>query len=721
MKQPFSSPLLAPTGDNAQFIEKKVRQYLGEELQASLVEATGEGARKLTLPGMVAASLGRMQTVGLLTADSQVKLENELRQLEVACRTSPMEALAMLLRCGEAFARQTQTAPERLSPLQFVTGMLLWTQDRPADVVDVQRAFDRAGLQLQKLLAPPQKTPSYVYEPLGYGRDLCAVEATVPECPLYGQEDLLVDVAVRLQDQSVCLIGEPGVGKSAFVRGLAWHLTHPEVGGFVVPSMQHWRIVSLSRADLIAGASGRGTLEQRLKELLAHLAQHPEVILFCDEVHALLDARDVEGVMIINALKPALADARSRLRVIVATTDREYERHLKPDEALCSRFGPTFLVPETDEEATLRILRSVRRSLAVLPGGRRVEIDEDCLRFIVTLSNRYQRQDCQPRKSIDLLRLIISRKKYDQERVEGEPVPPVDRAYVLTLARVLWKIKLTNEEPGYWQGVLRAMTVAAPAQEDGALAVVSLLLRLSRGHGSMRPVGTPLVRLLVLHRGGQEALALERLLSVLRCQLFDDDRAGTREDMREFGTEISRLRLVGAPPGYLGFGETVTALSKIRSRSQGGVLHLAHFAPELPHPTVQTDLQALLSGTMRDSAGRPVDVSQWIIICSAQIPDSMEAAPEALAAAVFPASLAAQMDHLVLLAPEESASGSPGWESLLADWRARGLPLPGDEAGLREQFDDWAQRTGLPPDRFLDHYFQAAAECELAAIFSTQY
>ena len=684
---------------------------------AVLREAAGPANLPLTLHSIARASIGHESIAGRLGADRLRQTVQNLSSAEPEATMFKDAALSLMIDCGRAFQAQSQSPEARLSPAQFLSGILLLQGEgepdpTPADVRSVQRALVAAGITLEILLSP-SKSASFIYAPLGYGEDMCGTASRQSECPVFGQDKLLGDIAVRLRHSSVCLIGEPGVGKSAVVRGLAWHIQNSSA--FLTPSMRTWRIVAITRSDLLAGTNDRGGLEKRIKDLLDHVRMNPQVILFLDEVHSLLDTQDKNGSAIVNALKPAMADHRAPLRIISATTDREYERHVMPDEALNSRLAPTFVVPEASEEATVRILDALLPSLT--PAGLRSHggrvLEDGILPFIACLSGRYQRLDCQPRKSIRLLSSILQRKDYEVELGRHGSVT-VDRPFVLRIARELWKVNVTREDPAFWKQFHAALLEVAPSQAEAARGIAAFFLRTSRRQRAPQPVGTPLARILVLHEGGRERLSLENLLSVIRRSLFDDERAGEHEDMREFSQTNCRTRFVGSPPGYVGHGETRTVLSKVRSRPQGGVLHLIN--ANTANGEVIPDMLALLEGGGRDSAGRPVEASQWVMVLSVRI----EAGKPGMD--VYELARLAEMDERILnvmdlvfrLEHEAAPAGAPSFELLVNDWLKRGVALPDDRSSFQAEFEQWALTSDLPPDRFLDQYFQRFAETEVS-------
>jgi ATP-dependent Clp protease ATP-binding subunit ClpA len=240
-----------------------------------------------------------------------------------------------------------------VSPLLFLAGALTATEWRNPDSLHAQQVLRQAGVSLDNLCrAPaPGAISDWTFGSLGYGLDLTAKarSSAWSTCPLVGMQRELQRVVVELDSRnSVMLLGEPGVGKSAIVEGLAWHIaqrTRP-----LIPSdMDDWTIVSISRDNLLADSALQGQLEQRLQKLLSFLRTQPNVIPFFDEVHSLFDSQNETAKKVTNSLKPAMSSGE--FCCIAATTDREYGRFVAGDEALTSRFSRLLLPEPTVSEA----------------------------------------------------------------------------------------------------------------------------------------------------------------------------------------------------------------------------------------------------------------------------------------------------------------------------------------------------------------------------------
>lgn len=691
--------------------EKTLEEMLSFELAECIQKAIAGAGHATNLGTVVVRCLGHRNLLALVGPERAAAASKQLSQLNLGPLTQ--DAFVPLI-CELASTFHKKTGANRAAtPADFLAGVLYSKNHPSPEVQAVRQVLLAIGLLLDELLLG--KSSGYLYEPLGYGEDLNSIMGTVPECPVIGMEDLLERFAVRLRYNSVCLIGEPGVGKSAVVRGLVWHVTHGS--SFIVESMRHWRFVALSRSDLLAGTGDRGDFEERLKGLLEHLRLNPHVRVFFDEVHSLLDAHEKTSAQIINALKPAMADPRNPLRFIAATTDREYERHIMPDEALHSRFSPTLLVPEASEAATEQILKRTAPSLIPRAAAERgLAVGEDLFRFMIELSGKYQRLDCFPRKAVRLLRETIEQKAYRMERYPGEAAF-VDREFILETARQSWGVNVSREEPGFWQGLHQELRVAAPSQYAAAEALAAFFLRASRRQVAPRPAGTPAARMVLIQPDHRSQLSLARLLSVLRQRLFGDDKAGEREDFREFSTELSRTRLVGAPPAYAGFGESRTIFAKIRARPQGGVLMLANY--EYTHPSLEPDILALLQGTARDSAGRPVDASHWVVVLTATgSADVLTFSNEGrndiagLSSNGFTPAVLEQMDLVLPLAVEAESSEAP-LHALLLEWEERGVQLPTAIKENLPALEHVMTTQGLSPERVLENYLQLHAQEEI--------
>ena len=487
-----------------------------------------------------------------------------------------------------------------------------------------------------------------------YGRDLSAAARAGRMDPVIGREKEiahLLRTLSRRTKNNPCLIGEPGVGKTAVVEGLAQYLA----GGQAPPELADRVIVSLDMGAMVAGAKYRGEFEERLKSAMAEAAAHPEVILFIDEIHTIVGAGAAEGAVdAANIMKPALS--RGEIRVIGATTDDEYRRHIEKDAALERRFQPV-RVEEPDEAATFAILCGLR--------GRYEEhhaltIEDDALRAAITLSCRYLPDRFLPDKAIDLLDETAARVHMEDSRTPRElsqiaariataeaekehcireqdfegaarardreralraeaeqlaearrtAVRPTLRAHDIAVTLTDWT-GIPTSEIGESEGerlrrlddVLRAR-VAGQDEAVGRLCDAIRRARLGL-HDARRPIGSFLFL-------GQSGVGKTELSRALAAALFGDERALCRLDMSEYMEKQSGAKLIGAPPGYVGYEDGGTLTAAVRRRPYCVVLF---DEIEKAHPDVQNLLlQIMEDGTLTDAQGRRADFRNTVVI-----------------------------------------------------------------------------------------------------------
>ena len=607
------------------------------------------------------------------------------------------------------------TGTERLVPISN-TGFLLGVlsdknHGRNSSIPAIRKCLLQAGIRVESLLSnlgSQNRRPafrSFIYKPLGYGEDLTArVNSGIwPECPLIGMKDVLVNIMRRLPYRSVCLTGEKGVGKSAIVQGLAWHLA---TGSAIARrKTRDWRIVAISRADLLAGTSDQGALEERLKELLEYFRANRNVIPFFDEVHVLLNAKDNLGSRVINILKPPMADGS--FRVLAATTDKEYGQYIMPDEPLSSRFSPVVFVPEPVPEVAAQILTKAKET--VYPNDAKelgVQFPDDLIPRVVELTNKYQKGDSLPRKGFDLLRSVVESKCYDMEISVTKNVNPViDETYLVQTAQRMFGVSLNREKEGYWEGFSKKFSATFPANESVGVTIAAYMMRHARGLVELnRGERAPLARILL---SGGDPLVHAKICDFLQSNLYADASGAYIENMAQFTEETSRYRLVGAPPGYVAYEDTKdsTVFAKIKRRPQGGVFHLGSF--QKTHPSIVTDVVSLLDGAAKDAMNYQVDLSQWIVLISVDSFDSGAAAAQSsretlirvfpeLAAVFYRADICCELQS-------EKHSTDEDLRSLLSRYQSVGIELP-DRFSIPanvENMEREAKDCNIPVSEFL--------------------
>lgn len=486
-----------------------------------------------------------------------------------------------------------------------------------------------------------------------YGRDLTGRAAEGKNDPLIGREEeteRVIRILSRRTKNNPCLIGEPGVGKTAVAEGLAARIAE----GNVPENLRDKCVILLDISAMIAGAKYRGEFEDRLKSVLKEIEKNGKVILFVDEVHIIVGAGAAEGAVdAANILKPALA--RGELQMIGATTLREYRTHIEKDSALARRFQPV-LIGEPSEEETVRILEGLKDRYEA---HHRLKISDEAIRAAVRLSVRYMSDRFLPDKAIDLLdeaaaalrvkKSSLSPSLYRVEKRLGEisesklcaiKMQDFEKAAALrdeeTSLRLLLEEETAPKEEtadtvlashiaeavtrhtGIPQGALTESEEAKLARleevlhksivgQDEAVSTVARAVRRSRLglKNPKRPVGS----FLFLGPTGVGKTALSRTLAEV---LFGGEEALIRLDMSEYMERHSVSKLIGSPPGYIGYDEGGQLTERIRRRPYAVVLF---DEMEKAHPDVANILlQIMEDGVLTDAQGRKADFSNAIII-----------------------------------------------------------------------------------------------------------
>jgi ATP-dependent Clp protease ATP-binding subunit ClpC len=492
-----------------------------------------------------------------------------------------------------------------------------------------------------------------------FGTDLTAQARGGKLDPVVGRENQIkrmVTILNRRTKNNPVLIGEPGVGKTAIVEGLAQRIVAEDVPD----SLLDKRIVMLDLAGMIAGTKYRGEFEERLKKVMQELEDDKKTIVFIDELHLIVGAGAAEGAMDAgNILKPALA--RGKIQVIGATTTAEYSKHIEKDAALERRFQP-IQVPETNPAETLAILKGLRKHYEEFHG---VTISDEVLEDTVTFAKRYINDRFMPDKAIDLLdetsaHLRVQKGKTSpevrklqkelklvnariDEAVDNEDYERAARAKTRAsqinqeletllkdtkqakrlnvtsddVAEVVARItgvpvkKVIKSEAKYLLGLEKSIGRHVIGQSE-AVEVVSKAIRRNRsGIGAPnRPIGSFIFL-------GPTGVGKTELARVLAREFFGSESALVKIDMSEFGEHHNVSRLVGAPAGYVGYDEGGQLTDKIRRQPYSLVLF---DEIEKAHPDVfNMLLQILEDGYLTDAKGRRIDFTNTIIIMTSNI------------------------------------------------------------------------------------------------------
>ena len=416
--------------------------------------------------------------------------------------------------------------------------------------------------------------------------------------------DRMVEILCRRQKNNPCLVGEPGVGKTALAEGLAQRIASRNV-----PRMlQGRRLLALDMASLVAGTKYRGDFEERFKTLLEELVRDGSAILFVDEFHTIVGAGAAEGAIdAASILKPVLA--RGELQLIGATTDQEFRTHIQKDAALERRFGRVQIEEPTPAQAA-----AILEGLA--PRYERyhsVHLPPETLREAVELSVRYLPGRFLPEKAIDLVDEACAAARIRAER-EGKADPTLTRE---DIARVVAQasgvpVERVGEKERERLDKLESRLNAEIVGQQKAVAAVAGAIRRSRT-GLGEP-GRPMGAMLFLGPTGVGKTALAKALA---ASWFGSEKALLKFDMSEYQEQHTTARLLGAPPGYLGHDEGGQLTEAVRRRPYSVVLF---DEIEKAHPDIQNILlQILEDGQLTDAMGRKADFRNTIVLLTSNL------------------------------------------------------------------------------------------------------
>lgn len=495
-----------------------------------------------------------------------------------------------------------------------------------------------------------------------FGRDLTKLAKDGKIDPVIGRQkeiERVIQILSRRTKNNPCLMGEPGVGKTAIAEGLALKI----VSGEVPELLKDKKIYSLDLTGMVAGTKYRGDFEERIKKVIDEVKNAKDVILFIDEVHTLIGAGSAEGAAdAANILKPSLA--RGELQIIGATTIEEYRKHIEKDAALERRFQPV-MVDEPSQEEAIEILKGIKDKYEA---HHKVKITDEAIESAVKLSTRYIGDRYLPDKAIDLIDEAASRvrlrsytapsdlkeledkkKSVEAEKLSAVNAQEFERAAALRDEERKLDKEIKDKKENWHDMAGKSHDEVTPADiadivsswtgvpvtqlsteesdrllhmedelhrrivgQDEAVEAVSRAIR--RGRVGLKDPKKPIGSFIFL---GPTGVGKTELCKALAAAMFGDENAMIRLDMSEYMEKHTVSRLIGSPPGYVGYDEGGQLTEKVRRKPYSVVLF---DEIEKAHPDVfNMLLQILDDGVLTDGQGRRVDFKNCIIIMTSNV------------------------------------------------------------------------------------------------------
>lgn len=446
-----------------------------------------------------------------------------------------------------------------------------------------------------------------------YGRDLTLQAQKGELDPVIGRQleiDRVMQILSRRKKNNPILIGEPGVGKSAIVEGLAMRITAGEI-----PALKEKRIISLDIASMVAGTTYRGQFEERIKTVINELHQHPEIILFIDEIHTLIGAGNAQGSLdAANILKPALA--RGEVQCIGATTIGEYRNSIEKDGALERRFQKVTVQPTTTDE-TYTILTRLSNTYAQF---HHVQYTSEALRACVNLTDRYITDRHFPDKAIDAMdeagacKNENGKRKTENEDINNDEYLKITEADVARVVSQMSGVpvqRVAQAEGEQLRQMADALRQRVIGQDEAVEKVVKAIQRSRMGlRDPRKPIGTFFFL-------GPTGVGKTHLAQCLAEEMFGSRNAIIRFDMSEYMEKHTVSLLVGAPPGYIAHEDGGKLTEAVRRKPYSIVLF---DEIEKAHPDIfNVLLQVMDEGRLTDRQGHTVDFKNTIIILTSNV------------------------------------------------------------------------------------------------------
>ena len=629
--------LLGLSGEKRGVASKILLSYgvTGDALTAAIVQAIGKGTPGVQPMGMTPHAKEIMELAAAEAAGQGAGYIGTEHMLMAILREKDSSAMGLLRSLG-------------------------------TDARAIYRTLEEGGREESPLASPGEGRKSgekNTLKALGqFGIDLTARAREGKLDPVIGREQEIqrvMQILSRRQKNNPCLMGEPGVGKTAIAEGLAQKI----VQGDVPETLSGKRLITLDLSAMVAGAKYRGEFEERLKNALQEVIRAGNIILFIDELHMIVGAGAAEGAVdAANILKPALS--RGELQVIGATTTQEYRKHIEKDAALERRFQPV-TVEEPSQEDAQKILLGLRDKYEA---HHKIKITDEAIRGAVEISARYIPDRYLPDKALDLLDEAASRARLknmtpppslkaledtiaqtEKEKEEAVRTQDFERAAALRDEEKQQKAHLEEQKEqwdlsrGRISGAIGLEDIAqvaalltgipvAQMTEDEAVrlahleeelhrrvvgqeeAVRAVAKAIRRGRVGLKDPSRPVGSFLFL---GPTGVGKTELAKALAQGVFGEEKSLIRLDMSEYMERHSVSKLVGSPPGYVGYEEAGQLTEKVRRRPYCVLLF---DEIEKAHPDVfNLLLQVLDDGILTDSQGRRVDFKNTIIIMTSNV------------------------------------------------------------------------------------------------------
>ncbi|MGT2865561.1 ATP-dependent Clp protease ATP-binding subunit [Streptococcus fryi] len=541
-----------------------------------------------------------------------------------------------LLEMAGFKGKESGDSQPRLSDLRkAVERQAGFTKEQIKTVLELRRPKKPKGSNFSDMMKPP----TTVGELSEFTRDLSEMARLGKLEPVVGRDkeiSRMVQVLSRKTKNNPVLVGEAGVGKTALAYGLAQRIH----SGMIPYELADMRVLELDMMSVVAGTRFRGDFEERMNQIIADIEEDGKIILFVDELHTIMGSGSgIDSTLdAANILKPALA--RGSLRMVGATTQDEYQKHIEKDAALSRRFAK-ILVEEPNIDDAIAILKGIRDGLEEY---HRVTISDEVVRLAVTSAKRYLTSKNLPDSAIDLLdetssmvQTMIDKQapafltEIDKALLDGDmkrvgdllavdeldntiaPTVVTEEALLATLSKLsgIPTEKLSQADSQKYLHLEQELHKRVIGQDQ---AVSSISRAIRRNQSGIRTGKRPIGSFMFL---GPTGVGKTELAKALAEVLFDDESALLRFDMSEYMEKFAASRLNGAPPGYVGYDEGGELTEKVRNKPYSVLLF---DEVEKAHPDIfNVLLQVLDDGVLTDSRGRKVDFSNTIIIMTSNL------------------------------------------------------------------------------------------------------